>query len=103
MLDKILKNIFLTINKPFPEICRYIKSKQEVAVVLFGDSVSKRVAAEDIDKRTLQEIIEKELFTRKIYANYFLGKGFHLRLFRHFVSAMRKNDKNRNLLLFLLI
>jgi len=93
MLDKIFKNIFLTINKPFPEICRYIKSKNEVAVVLFGDSVSKRVAGEDIDKRTLQEIIEKELFTRKISANYFSGKGFHLRLFRHFVSAMQKNDK----------
>ncbi len=93
MFDNIFKNIFLTKNKPFREINSYIESKNEVAVVLFGDSVSKRTADEDSDKRTLQKMVEHELSLKKISANYFSGKGFHLRLFRHFISAMRENDK----------
>ena len=93
MLDNIFKNIFFPKNRPFREISRYINSKNEAAVVLFGDSVSKRIAREDIDKRNLQEMVEQELSFRKISSNYFSGKGFHLRLFRHIISAMRKNDK----------
>lgn len=60
---------------------------------MFGDSVSKRIAREDSDKRTLQKMIEQELSLRKISANYFSGKGFHLRLFKYFISAMREKDK----------
>jgi len=97
MLANIIKNILLTYNKPLREIGRYIESKNDVSVVLFGDSVSKRIAREDRDKRTLQIIMEQELSIRKISANYFSGKGFHLRLFMHFISAMRKNDKKPDL------
>ena len=100
MFDNISKNIFFTKNQPFREISHYIDSKNEAAVVLFGDSVSMRIAREDIDKRKLQEMVEQELSLRNISSNYFSGKGFHLRLFRHFISAMRNNDKKPALLVF---
>ncbi len=97
MPGNIFSNIFLTKSKPLKEISRFIESKKEVPVVLFGDSVSKRVAREDSDRRTLQKMVEQELYQKAIPANYFSGKGFHLRLFMHLISAMRVHDKKPDL------
>ncbi|MDQ1331872.1 MAG: hypothetical protein QG578_2142, partial [Thermodesulfobacteriota bacterium] len=54
MLGNIFGNIFsktfFTESKPLKEISRFIGSKKEASVVLFGDSVSIRVAREDSDR-----------------------------------------------------
>jgi hypothetical protein len=97
MLDNVFGNIFFTQSKPLKEISRFIGSKKEASVVLFGDSVSVRVAREDSDRRTLQKMVEQELYQKAIPANYFSGKGFHLRLFMHLISAMRVRDKKPDL------
>jgi hypothetical protein len=93
MFGNIIKNIFSKDDKPLRDISRYLESKNNVSAILFGDSVSVRTAREDGDKRTLQEMVEQELSLRNISAYYFSGKGFHMRLYMHLLSAMRKNDK----------
>jgi hypothetical protein len=93
MLGNLIGNLFSRDDNPFRDISRYIESKNNPPVVIFGDSVSVRTAREDTDKRTLQEMVGQELSIRKISAYYFSGKGFHLRLYMHLLSAMREKDK----------
>ena len=84
------KGYFGSNGKPMPMAVLFQKaiSKQKPEVLMFGDSVSIRVAHQDKDKRTLGQMVSDSLEPRKVHVTSFTSYTAYM--YGAFLSLARK-------------